>query len=161
MKDLRDLLEKSKLLNNVETYIQSGNIIFESKKSDIENLREEIYTYIYNKYHFEVPVQIYNKEEWDYFFKNNPFLEENKLHINRLYGTFMDKCPSEQNITMLEKVDFSPDKYKIDNNLIYAYYVNGAGRSKMTNTVFEKKLEVSSTSRNWKTISKIQELLSN
>lgn len=47
MKDLRELLSKSQLLKNIETYIQSGNIVFESTIDNKEELEQEIYTYIY------------------------------------------------------------------------------------------------------------------
>lgn len=160
MKDLRELLEGSNLLKNVETYIQSGNIIFESEEENIENLENEFCTYIYNRYDFEVPVFVYTKEQWDHYFNNNPFLEKSTLHINRLFGTLLDNNPSEQNISRLKKLDFAPDSFIVSKDIIYTKYPNGIGKSKMTNTVFEKTLEVSSTTRNWKTISKIQELLS-
>lgn len=73
MKDLRELLEVSNQLNDIHTYIQSGNIIFESDNKNVQELAIEIYTYIYNRYGFEVPVQIYSKSDWDEFFKTTPF----------------------------------------------------------------------------------------
>lgn len=56
-------------------------------------------------------------------------------------------------------MDFTKDKYCISGKVIYLYYSNGMGRSKMTNTVLEKKLDCEATTRNWRTMCKIQELL--
>ena len=108
-----------------------------------------------------MPVQVYNREKWLSLINSNPFLKDPTIAINRLYVTLLDRIPSEQNISTLKKMDFNQDLYIIKENVIFLNYYNGAGKSKMTNTVFEKKLQLSATSRNWKTVCKIYELLRN
>lgn len=160
MADLIKLLEKNDAIHNVQTYIQSGNVIFESDCTDKVELNKIISTLIYNEYKFNVPILLFNLKSWKRIREFNPFLRDNTVHINRLYVTLLDKNPSEQNISTLEKTDFSPDLYIMAGNIIYLNYFNGAGRSKMTTNLFEKKLQLSATSRNWKTVCKIHELLS-
>ena len=159
MAELRMLLEKSVKINDVKTYIQSGNVIFESDTEDTNEFSEIISTLICTEYGFEVPIQVYNLEEWTNIINSNPFLKDSTVEINRLYVTLLDRISSEQNISTLKKMDFKQDQYIIKEKVIFLNYYNGAGKSKMTNTVFEKKLHLSATSRNWKTVFKIHELL--
>lgn len=152
MADLRDLLSDFK---NVKTYIQSGNIIFDSNSKDTSKLAQQISDKIYKKYSFEVPVIVRSTEEWTFTFNNNPFLKDDAIDIKQLYVTFLSETPSEENIKLMKQLDYSPDVFIITKNLIYSRYPNGPGRSKMTINVFEKKLKVTATSRNWNTVTKL------
>jgi len=152
MADLRGLLSDFK---NVQTYIQSGNIIFESRSKNISKLEQKIKVLILKKYGFEVPVIVKTIEEWEYAFNNNLFLKDEEIDTKQLYVTFLSAVPSEENIDIMNQIDYFPDTFIIQNNLIYSRYPNGAGRSKMTINVFEKKLKVSATSRNWNTVTKL------
>ncbi len=157
MADLRELLSN---FNNVQTYIQSGNVIFESGNQKIKELEQQIHTIILKKYGFEVPVIVKTVKEWKYAFNNNPFLKESTIDTKQLYVTFLSEIPSEENVQIMNQLDFSPDEFIIKNNLIYSRYPNGAGRSKMTINIFERKLNVNATSRNWNTVSKLLTLSS-
>ena len=157
MADLRKLLSN---FQNVETYIQSGNIIFESENENSDEIAKEISTYIYKEYGFEVPVIVKTNKEWEHAFNNNPFLKDGTIETKQLYITFLSEIPSDENVEIMNQMDYSPDIFIIQKNLIYSRYPNGAGRSKMTINVFEKKLQVSATSRNWNTVTKLLALSS-
>ena len=157
MADLRELLSD---YNDVKTYIQSGNIIFESDSQNIKELELQIKGKIHSKYSFEVPVIVKTIDEWEQTFNNNPFLSNRNIDIKQLYVTFLSEIPSKENIAILNQTNFSPDEFIIQNNFIYSCYPNGSGRSKMTNTIFERKLKVTATSRNWNTVTKLLALSS-
>ena len=159
MTDLRELLH-NKGLNNVQTYIQSGNVIFESDETSAV-LSRKISTYIYKEYKFDVPVLVKTISEWEVALSNNPFLNDNsEIDIKKLYVTFLSDIPAKVNAKALLELDYSPDKFILQDNLIYSYFANGSGRSNMTINIFEKKLKVSATSRNWNTVNKLFELSS-
>lgn len=154
MADLRELLLKNGL-KNVQTYIQSGNVIFESDENPTV-LSKNISTYIYKEYLFEVPVLIKTDTEWEYALNNNPFImDDTAVETKKLYITFLSETPLEENIELMEELDYSPDIFIIKKDLVYSHYPNGAGRSKMTINVFERKLKVNATSRNWNTMIKL------
>lgn len=152
MADLRDLLSD---FNNVQTYIQSGNIIFDSNKRSKALFEKHIFEVIFKNYGFEVPVIVKTTEEWLFAFENNPFLKDNTIDTKQLYVTFLSETPTKENVKVMEQLTYSPDIFIIQNDLVYSWYPNGAGRSKMTINVFEKKLKVSATSRNWNTVTKL------
>ncbi len=159
MDDLRKLLSKNGL-KNVQTYIQSGNVIFDSDEKP-ETLSKNISSYIYKEYQFEVPILVRITSDFEYALNNNPFiLDSREVDTKKLYVTFLSEIPSKENTATMQQIDFTPDKFIIYNNIIFSFYYNSPGKSKMTINIFEKKLKVSATSRNWNTVNKLYSLSS-
>ena len=154
MIDLRRYLEELSF-QNIQTYIQSGNIIFRFKKTSKINLEELIKNKIHEKYNFEVPVLIKTPEEVTSILNNIPF--EN-IDYSKLYFTLLNEIPQSTLIDKLKEVSFPPEEYVINNTSIYFFSPNGYGRAKMNNNFFEKKLKVKATTRNWKTMNKLIEI---
>ncbi len=142
---------------DIQTYIQSGNIIFRTSKTASKSLENNIYEKIKEKYDFEVPVLVKTTEEFASILKNIPF--PTIKDYSKLYFTLLNKKPSLELVKKLKEVDYSPEAYFIDNKVIYVYVPNGYGRAKINNNFFEKKLKVSATTRNWKTTTKLLEMV--
>jgi uncharacterized protein (DUF1697 family) len=160
MEDLK-LLYKSLDLKDVKTYIQSGNIIFKSRNPDSKDLSNKIKVKIREVFGFDVTVIIRTEKEYKKVIEDNPFKEEDK---KQLYVTFLSEIPSKNliediNVDLGYKTQYNLDKYVINRKEIYLYLPDGYGNTKLNNTFFEKKLKVSSTTRNWKTVTKLFDLL--
>ena len=156
MEDLK-LLYKSLDLKDVKTYIQSGNIIFKSRNSDSNDLSNKIKIKIMEVFGFDVPVIIRTEKEYKKVIEDNPFKEED---TKQLYVTFLSETPSKNLIEDIDvdlryKTQYNLDKCVINRKEIYLYLPDGYGNTKLNNTFFEKKLKVSSTTRNWKTVNKL------
>jgi uncharacterized protein (DUF1697 family) len=156
MPDLKSLFEESGF-QNFETYIQSGNVIFTSKEKLPEKLEQKISLAIKRKFGFDVQIIVLTPEEIEYVLNNNPFIKKKK-QSEKLYVTFLAKSPSNENINKLNAIDYSPEEYIIDGRYIYLFVPNGYGKAKLNNNFFESKLNVSATTRNWKTVNKMFEL---
>jgi len=156
MADLKLLFEEMSF-QNVQTYIQSGNVIFSSKEKSNKKLETKISSGIKRKYGFDVRVIILSAKEIEYTLKNNPFIKKKK-EADRLYVTFLSNAPSKENIQRLNSTDYSPEEYIIDGKFVYLFLPNGAGKAKINNNLFENKLKVSGTTRNWKTVKAFSEL---
>ena len=158
MADLRSLLTKSGY-KNVETYIQSGNIIFDSSEAEKTILENQISQLIKETYGYDVPVLVVDSEYLKTVIENNPFLKEDPaLDITRIGVTFLADYPNDESESILEGINYPPDKFLLGKKEIYLYLPNGFGRTKLTNTFFEKKLKIKATSRNWKTVNKLFEV---
>ncbi|MDT0645424.1 DUF1697 domain-containing protein [Zunongwangia sp. F260] len=155
MADLRNLCGELRM-DNVKTYIQSGNIIFNSagQNSALENKLE---TAIKEKFGFEVPVIVMNSEELQELVEQNPFYNLT-ADINKLHLTFLKEEPAEENNQHAEAYDYKPDKFKIQDKEVFIYCEGKYHQSKLTNNFFEKKLKTGATTRNWKTVLKLVEL---
>ena len=143
---------------NIQTYIQSGNVIFETDNVTPHELETAIADKIHEKYGFEVPVLIKTPEELEYVLTNNPFINEQNKDQKRIYVTFLSEVPSPENIPRLTEVDYSPEEFILDGTTIYFYSPDNYGNAKMNNNFFENKLKVAATTRNWNTVNKLVEI---
>ena len=150
MIELRSLLNELGF-QNVQTYIQSGNIILESDKSKSE-ICEIIKEGVKAKFDYDVPVIIRTIPEWKKAIENYPFPLENEKIVG---FTFLDR---KSEITEIEINNLGEDQFKIENYVVYFYCPNGFGKSKITNNLFERKLKVTATTRNLRTTLKLLEL---
>ncbi|PQJ80915.1 hypothetical protein BTO18_05375 [Polaribacter porphyrae] len=150
------MIDLRKILNglgyqNVQTYIQSGNIILESNESKniiCKNIKDAIL----EKFGYDVPVIAKTIPEWEKAIEEYPF---SKDYEKIVAFTFLDKISE---IKELEIKNIGTDKFKINNDVVYIYCPNGFGKSKITNDLFEKKLKVTATTRNLRTTLKLLEL---
>ena len=73
MKELIELYE-SLGLKNVKTYVQSGNVVFESNGNNINQIIKKIETGIQKQFGLDVKVMVRTPDEIKRIIKNNPFL---------------------------------------------------------------------------------------
>lgn len=151
MKDLRDILEQNKL-ENIKTYIQSGNIGFDSSEKCSE-LEIKIEKLILNHFGFEVPVVVLKQRTVHNIIKAMPYNEEENIHV-----TFLKEIPNHKKVEALHAIDFSPEEFLITDKAVYLKCTDKYYQSKLSNNFFENKLGVSATTRNWKTVNKLVEL---
>ena len=156
MTDLKNLYE-SIGYKNVETYIQSGNVIFEANEKDSEiEIASKIEVAILKLYSFEVPVIVFKNSKLKQWIESNPFLKDESLE-ERLYFTFLNKIPDTLLVEQI-RGDYLPEKFEVRDKVVYFYCQIGYGKTKLSNTFFEKKLKVKATTRNFKTTFKLLKL---
>ena len=158
MADLRQLLEEIGF-TDVKTYIQSGNVIF-SQKEEQSNLEiaKAIEKVIADNYDFAVPVVVRTRQEWEKAINESPYYQADMEDISQLHLTFLKEKPTKENQEKTESFDYPPDKFTIKNTEIYILCLGKYHKTKLSYTFFEKKLKVSTTTRNWKTVLKLLEL---
>lgn len=160
MADLKALYEDEGF-DSVITYIQSGNVIFASENKDKNYLRTTIEKSIEKKYNFPVIVDIRTGQELSGVIKSCPYdeaeLDENGTKV--LVSFFLSR-PLNSKILEIQKYVEPPEELTIRDCLAYIYCPNGYGCSRLSNTFLERKLGVSVTTRNWKTVRKLYELSS-
>ena len=156
MAELRDLLTEIGL-KNVKTYIQSGNIIFNSEDKAIIKLEQEISSAIQSHFGFDVPVLVKIHQELQQIVSACPFSEERK---QKSYFSLLYSAPNETVRDDISKMDYQNDTVEITQKCVYLYPALGYGKTKYNNNFFECKLEVTATARNYKTMMKLLELAS-
>lgn len=154
MADLKTLFE-SVGFEQVTTYIQSGNVVFKSKKET--NLDAKITKAIESKYGFIVPVLIKKVSELSEIISKCPFSDEKR---EKSYFLLLKENPSLDNVALTAPFSNLKEEFHIVQNCVYIYYVEGAGKAKLGNNFFEKKLKVSATARNFRTMTKLLALAS-
>ena len=160
MAELRKSLEALSA-EEVQTYIQSGNIIMKTDDYDEKSLAEAVHQIILKDFGFVVPTLAVDVEAWKEVVNNNPYLTDENLEGGRLYVTFLSDQPSQECINETNAFDCSPDEFTIVGKVIYLNCITGYGKTKLDNNRFERKLKVPATTRNWKTTLKMLELATN
>jgi uncharacterized protein (DUF1697 family) len=138
----------------VKTYIQSGNVVFKAMPNPEKEIIQSIRQIIQNKFDLNTPVILRDLDSWKTISRHHPLLPEGENDTKKYAVTFLSDSVHQDIEIPFETVD----QFKIMNREIYSFYPNGAGKSKLTNTFFEKKLNVFATTRNWRTVNKLLEI---
>ena len=157
MAALKDLLASMEM-QKVQTYVQSGNTVFYSQLEDANQIATLIQQQLDAVFGFQISVFCYPKEELQKIYSQNPFIKTKDLA--QLYVTFLSSpvaLSSHQSLVLPPDIE---DECIIQDRVIYVYCPNGYGRTKLNNNYFEKKLALNATTRNWKTVQNLHEMIS-
>jgi len=152
MKDLVALLENIGA-QNVMTYVQSGNAVFQSEETSAPMLSNTISATIKEDHGFEPQVLLLELEEMQKAVGSNPFPEaESKPKTLHLH--FLASVPKDPDFDALESIKTDRERFVLKDSVFYLHAPDGIGRSKLAANA-EKILGVSMTARNWRTVCKI------
>ncbi len=150
MGELRDALG-SLGYGDVETYLQSGNAVFTATNNDPAGLAGAIEKELERRLAMDVKVLVRTRDELASVVEANPFpeatSEPSKLHV-----AFLSATPDAHRAATIDAARFEPDQFRVGERAVYLWYPSGAGRSRLTNDLLERKLGVTATSRNWNTV---------
>ncbi len=145
---------------NVETYVQSGNVVFQTQKETPAVLSKRIGEAILHSFGFETAIIVKTSKQMENVIANNPFLKEKDVDSSKLHVTFLSEIPKKGSSKKLRELGTSPDQFHAAQDEIYLYCPNGYGRTKLSNNAIEKALSVTATTRNWKTTNVLFEMVS-
>ncbi len=164
MAELKRLYEAIDLFN-VVAYIQSGNIIFDCAEQDPVPLARSIETEIARSFEISVRVFLRDKNRFQQIIDGNPFSHQRSEDPEKLHITFLSDSPIKSALSNLPLPTDpkgsgagSGDEFLGYDQEIYLFCPNGYGRTKFSNTFFERKLSVSATTRIWKTVNALNEI---
>ncbi len=149
MAELRELCEGLGF-EDVETYIQSGNVIFDSRIADPAKVAASIEKRIARDFDLRPAVIVRTPAELAKVVGGSPFLpgaDEAKLHV-----VFLDRAPAKGAAAGIDLERSPGDDAVLRGREFYLHLPNGAGRSKLTLDYLERVLGVRGTQRNWKSV---------
>lgn len=157
MAKLKKDLEGLKL-SNVQTYIQSGNVVFQSSSSSGATLAKKISDTVETEHGFRPHVLLLTRDELETAIERNPFhvatSEPTSLHF-----FFLEKPASQANLAGLEKIKAANESFRLIDKVFYLHAPDGVGRSKLAAGA-EKLLGVVVTARNYRTVEKLRTMVS-
>jgi len=158
MADLRELYA-SLGLEQVKSYIQSGNVVFACPKDRVEQIGTDILSAIKTTYGFEVPIQTYTLAEWKVIAANHPLMDHGEVEEKFKHVTLLAELPDSERLENLAVPDGDDGAFHVIEKVIYLSCPSGYGRTKLSNNFFESKLKVHATTRNWRTVGKLLSML--
>lgn len=139
---------------NVQTYIQSGNVIFHA---DVSLSRGDIISRIKqllnDSFQINTPVMLFTPDELHAKARANPFGQDFDAP-NWMFLFFLSDIPQSPNMEQITAIATDNEKFKLFEDVFYFYAGDGAGRSKLMARA-EKLLGTPATARNWKTVQKL------
>ncbi|WP_342043220.1 DUF1697 domain-containing protein [Bacillus sp. OTU2372] len=154
MADLKNLLE-SLGLQKVKTYIQSGNVLFESVE-EAEQLSKKIEEELNNTFGFPVPVVIRTAEELQQIIQDCPYSTDMLSEGESVQVAFLGGEPSREGINHMYSYNNDLEECKIKGKEVYFYFRKSIRDSMLATQL--PKLRVPATVRNWKTVLKLEDL---
>ena len=151
MADLRAMYQTLGF-TNVASYVQSGNVVFDSTESDPAALAVTIETQIETTFGFPVNVFIRDADDLRRIIDGNPFAARQNVNPARLLVTFLNEPLSATATDALVVPPGSNDEFEVAGDEIYLFCPDGSGRSKLAAAISGNKLGTPSTTRNWNTV---------
>lgn len=150
---MRDLVALCKPLGcaNAQSILASGNLVFESEATAAE-VEQRLATGVQKKLGVTTDFFVRSAKEWAAIVKANPFTKEAKSDPGHLIVFAFKDAPDLKNVSR------ERDVLHVVGRNGYAYYPDGAGRSKLTVGFIEKSLGTRGTGRNWNTTLKLDAL---
>ncbi len=143
---------------NVRTYVQSGNVVFESARDEPELNATVIEQQIERECRYSVKVFIRTPDQFRTILAHNPFLADQAIEPGKLHVAFLYHEPDPAAWSKLTPPAGIPDQFRRGETVIYTCHPNGYGRSKLAGAFFERSLGVAITDRNWNTVNALYEM---
>jgi uncharacterized protein (DUF1697 family) len=150
-------LYRSMGLWDVRTYIQSGNVLFNTSEKDIPRLAAELQAGMKNRFSIDVTVIIRSRRELTSVVDRNPYVKRG-LESKVLYVTFLAEKPAAMALRSLPVDENTPDRYEAIGREVYLWCPGGYGKTVYSNCYFEKHVKVGSTTRNWNTVTNLLDI---
>jgi len=144
-------------LENVVSYINSGNLAFDTKKTSEAKLVDRIENGIEAKFGRRVDVMVRSQSDIARILQNNPFDGQYESH-KHMHMLFLRESMPKEKEELLQSSALPGERYDIRDREIYNLLPNGVAGSLLTKGFFEKKPRVSYTGRNWRTVEKLADL---
>jgi uncharacterized protein (DUF1697 family) len=158
MAELRALIEREGF-EQPRTLLQSGNAVFKGRAMASAALEQRFERALEKQFGFDVDCMVRTAAEWERLMGENPFPAESKRDPGHVIMIALDDAPAAKAVEALRKAFPGRERVGAAGRQLWAYYPDGAGRSKLTLPLIEKTLGTRGTGRNWNTVVKISQLL--
>jgi uncharacterized protein (DUF1697 family) len=156
MEELRKTFEALGF-ENVVSYINSGNLAFDARKTSETNLVKKIEAAVEGLIDKRVQVMVRERRDLERVVANNPFDGKYQSH-KEMHVLFLKSELSDEQISWLTEATPSGEHFQVSGREIYCHLPMGVADSYLGRGQFEKKLNASVTARNWRTVQKLAEL---
>ena len=153
MAELRRVFEDAGCAD-VQTYIQSGNVLFRKRASDRTRLSRRLERAVEEAFDVPATVVLRTYEELRKVVASHPFGSD----TSKTSVTFLAAKPAPKDVRHLLGLEIAPDEVKVVGSDVFVRYPRGVQGARLSGAVLERELGVPGTNRNWKTVGRLAEL---
>jgi uncharacterized protein (DUF1697 family) len=157
MSDLRALCDDLKFAD-ARTLMQSGNVVFNCSRRTCESIERLLERQLTERHEMTIDCVVRTTDEWQRIVERNPFTAEAKRDPSHLLVMCMKAAVRAADVDALRAAIVGREVLHAAGRELYLVYPDGIGRSKLSNTLIERKLGVRGTARNWNTVMKLHAL---
>jgi uncharacterized protein (DUF1697 family) len=156
MTDLREALLREDL-EDVETVVASGNVLFSFDDRPSEGLSEMLAAIVLDRFGFETFAAVRNADEVRGAFADNPFAGDGEEKL--VHTLFLERPAQEDAIARLiaDHAGRGPERIAAGPACLYVDYVGGAGQTRLTGAFIERRIGCRATARNIRSLKRIHE----
>lgn len=155
MRELVEILEALGL-EDVRTYVQSGNVVFWARREVPPRLGEEVAAAVEERKGFRPHVLLISRDRLERAIRANPFPEA-EAEPKSLHLFFLASPPDAPDLDGLNDARPPTERFHLADDVFYLHAPDGIGRSKLAAKA-ERLLGVDATARNWRTVRKLSEI---
>jgi len=141
----------------VQSYIQSGNVVFKHRETRSNVLASELSLLIQQHFAFQPKVMLLSATEFNQILAQNPF-KHTYSEAKQVHFFFVDEIATCADLAQLQQLKSPSEAYELQAKGLYLFAPEGIGRSKLVAKV-DKCLGVSTTARNLNTLLKLKDIL--
>ena len=145
-------------LQDAQTYVQSGNVVFRTDKRDLTRLAKQLENGIEQRFGFRPDVILRTSSELRDAIARNPFAKRRGIDPSKLLVTFLASIPSPEATEKVLNIKTDQEEWRLQGRELYTYFPNGMARPKISWAAVVKALKTSGTGRNWNSVVKLLEL---
>ena len=146
-------------LIEVQSYINSGNLVFEAGKLNPDQVCDLLEKVIETRFGFETEVIVRTASQWKKYSAGSPFPGAARSRANLLL-LGLSKVPCGSGIAAkLSERALHGEKVKVVGDAIWVDFASSVGKSKLTPAWFDKIAGSTVTMRNWNTVQKLDGML--
>lgn len=142
----------------VRTYIQSGNVVFQAKGELAKQLPHAAAAAINAEFGYEVPVLVRSARVWSKLAASHPLARAHDDPKN-LHLVLLARKASASKQALLADNPSPEDSYLFRGSELFLRYTRGPSQSKLTGAWIERRLGMPTTARNWRTVQKLAEMI--
>ena len=157
MPRLREVLA-AEGFGDVRTYLQSGNIVAESRQRSAAAVEKRIGAVIEREFGLTVPVVARTPAELAAVIEANPFPEAAQRRPKLLHVVFLAGDPDRDGVAALHADERIRDRCRVEGRHLYVDYADGVHGSRLTLDYIARRLGVDGTARNWRTVLALADL---
>jgi uncharacterized protein (DUF1697 family) len=144
--------------SDVQSYIQSGNLVFKSVASPAR-LEAELEQAVERHFGLSISILVRAATDWPGYIRGNPYPDASQSEPNRVMLALSKAPPKRDVVEKLRERAADCERIVQVDDALWLYYGGGAGKSKLTPTLLDRVVGSPVTARNWRTVLKLNEMV--
>ena len=145
-------------LDNVRTYLQSGNIVFSADGAPLVKLAATLRARVARDFGHDLEILVLAASELARIAQSNPLRPRSVDDQKFYHATFLFGAVAVSRFKGLALPARPGEKAVLVRQVIFLHCPHGYGTTKLNNGYFEKALGVAATTRNWRTVVALRDL---